>query len=319
MTAASAAPASAPAPWWPGSTAAVPTYAVGGTDVLTNDRVDRADNAAVALRLLGQRDRLVWYVPDPRDVAAGDAGPSAAQLPRWAGARPCGCGAAAVLAMMLWRGRRLGPLVVEPLPVVVKAVESTQGRGRLYRRVRDRAHAAEILRAATRRRLAARLRLPAPRRPRGARRAPVARHTGRDPATCTTCSSRRPVPDDAALTRLADDLAALEREVHHAMTQTRPDATVDRPTAAREALTAVRAEVAKAVVGQDAAVSGLLVALLTGGHVLMEGVPGVAKTLLVRSLAAALAVETKRVQFTPDLMPGDITGSMVYRQPRRAS
>ena len=80
---------------------------------------------------------------------------------------------------------------------------------------------------------------------------------------------------------------------------------------ARERLGAVRTEVAKAVVGQDAAVSGLLVALLCGGHVLMEGVPGVAKTLLVRSLAAALSVQTHRVQFTPDLMPGDITGSMV--------
>ena len=80
---------------------------------------------------------------------------------------------------------------------------------------------------------------------------------------------------------------------------------------ARERLAAVRSEVAKAVVGQDAAVSGLLVALLCGGHVLMEGVPGVAKTLLVRSLAAALSVQTRRVQFTPDLMPGDITGSMV--------
>lgn len=80
---------------------------------------------------------------------------------------------------------------------------------------------------------------------------------------------------------------------------------------ARARLTAVRAEVAKVVVGQDAAVSGLLVALLCRGHVLMEGVPGVAKTLLVRTLAGALSVDTKRVQFTPDLMPGDITGSMV--------
>ncbi len=80
---------------------------------------------------------------------------------------------------------------------------------------------------------------------------------------------------------------------------------------ARARLAAVRTEVAKAVVGQDAAVSGLLVALLCRGHVLMEGVPGVAKTLLVRSLAGALSVDTKRVQFTPDLMPGDITGSMV--------
>jgi MoxR-like ATPase len=85
---------------------------------------------------------------------------------------------------------------------------------------------------------------------------------------------------------------------------------------ARERLSAVRAEVAKAVVGQDAAVSGLLVALLCGGHVLMEGVPGVAKTLLVRSLAAALSVQTRRVQFTPDLMPGDITGSMVIDSSR---
>ncbi|RNL61151.1 MoxR family ATPase [Nocardioides marmoriginsengisoli] len=80
---------------------------------------------------------------------------------------------------------------------------------------------------------------------------------------------------------------------------------------ARARLAAVRTEVAKVVVGQDAAVSGLLVALLCRGHVLMEGVPGVAKTLLVRTLAGALAVDTKRVQFTPDLMPGDITGSMV--------
>jgi MoxR-like ATPase len=81
---------------------------------------------------------------------------------------------------------------------------------------------------------------------------------------------------------------------------------------AREALLRVRAEVAKAVVGQDAAVTGLLVALLCRGHILLEGVPGVAKTLLVRSLSQALDVQTKRVQFTPDLMPGDLTGSLVF-------
>ena len=80
----------------------------------------------------------------------------------------------------------------------------------------------------------------------------------------------------------------------------------------RAALAAVRAEVSKAVVGQDAAVSGLVIALLCRGHVLLEGVPGVAKTLLVRTLSAALDLETKRVQFTPDLMPGDVTGSLVY-------
>ncbi|WP_242493741.1 AAA family ATPase [Sanguibacter massiliensis] len=82
--------------------------------------------------------------------------------------------------------------------------------------------------------------------------------------------------------------------------------------ALRAALAAVRAEVAKAVVGQDSAVTCLLIALLCRGHVLLEGVPGVAKTLLVRTLSASLSLDTARVQFTPDLMPGDITGSLVY-------
>jgi MoxR-like ATPase len=80
----------------------------------------------------------------------------------------------------------------------------------------------------------------------------------------------------------------------------------------RAALGAVRTEVAKAVVGQDPVVTGLLIALICQGHVLLEGVPGVAKTLLVRSLAGALSLQSKRVQFTPDLMPGDVTGSLIY-------
>jgi MoxR-like ATPase len=86
----------------------------------------------------------------------------------------------------------------------------------------------------------------------------------------------------------------------------------DNSAAARESLRLLRAEVAKAVVGQDAAVTGLVIALLCRGHVLLEGVPGVAKTLLVRTLSAAMSLDTKRVQFTPDLMPGDVTGSLVY-------
>ena len=86
----------------------------------------------------------------------------------------------------------------------------------------------------------------------------------------------------------------------------------DSSGAARESLRLLRAEVAKAVVGQDAAVTGLVIALLCRGHVLLEGVPGVAKTLLVRTMSAALSLDTKRVQFTPDLMPGDVTGSLVY-------
>lgn len=80
----------------------------------------------------------------------------------------------------------------------------------------------------------------------------------------------------------------------------------------RQKLHAVRTEVGKSIVGQEAAVDGILIALLARGHVLLEGVPGVAKTLLVRTMSRALALDTKRVQFTPDLMPGDITGSLVY-------
>jgi MoxR-like ATPase len=86
----------------------------------------------------------------------------------------------------------------------------------------------------------------------------------------------------------------------------------DASAAARSTLTALRGEVAKAVVGQDAVVTGLVIALLCRGHVLLEGVPGTAKTLLVRTLAASLSLDFKRVQFTPDLMPGDVTGSLIY-------
>ncbi|MFD9567383.1 AAA family ATPase [Streptomyces sp. NPDC059994] len=92
----------------------------------------------------------------------------------------------------------------------------------------------------------------------------------------------------------------------------RTPATAANPDSARASLEALRAEIAKAVVGQDSAVTGLVVALLCRGHVLLEGVPGVAKTLLVRALAASLELDTKRVQFTPDLMPSDVTGSLIY-------
>jgi MoxR-like ATPase len=83
---------------------------------------------------------------------------------------------------------------------------------------------------------------------------------------------------------------------------------------AREAVLRVREEIAKAVVGQDGAVSGLVAALLVRGHVLLEGVPGTAKTLLVKTLAASLSLDFKRVQFTPDLMPSDLTGQVIFEQ-----
>ena len=83
---------------------------------------------------------------------------------------------------------------------------------------------------------------------------------------------------------------------------------------ARDAVVAVRAEVAKAVVGQDNVVTGMVAALLVRGHVLLEGVPGTAKTLMVKAVAAALDLGSKRVQFTPDLMPSDVTGQVLYEQ-----
>jgi MoxR-like ATPase len=79
----------------------------------------------------------------------------------------------------------------------------------------------------------------------------------------------------------------------------------------RAPILALRREVAKVVVGQDGTVSGLVAALLVRGHVLLEGVPGVAKTLVVKTVAAALDLEFRRVQFTPDLMPSDVIGQTI--------
>jgi MoxR-like ATPase len=75
----------------------------------------------------------------------------------------------------------------------------------------------------------------------------------------------------------------------------------------------IRTEIAKAVVGQDAVVERLLVALLANGHVLLEGMPGLAKTLLVKSLGTALGVQFERIQFTPDLLPSDVVGTMIFQ------
>jgi MoxR-like ATPase len=80
---------------------------------------------------------------------------------------------------------------------------------------------------------------------------------------------------------------------------------------AAERLDSVRREIAKVIVGQDDVVEGVLICLLSGGHVLLEGVPGLGKTTLLRTLARTLQLKYSRIQFTPDLMPADIVGSMI--------
>ena len=79
-----------------------------------------------------------------------------------------------------------------------------------------------------------------------------------------------------------------------------------------EIVDGIRREVAKVLVGQEEIVEGVLVALIAQGHVLIEGVPGLGKTLLVRALAQVLSLDFKRIQFTPDLMPSDVTGNKIY-------
>ena len=79
----------------------------------------------------------------------------------------------------------------------------------------------------------------------------------------------------------------------------------------------VQSEIGKVVIGQQHMVSRLLVGMLTEGHVLLEGVPGLAKTTVVNALASALSVDFQRIQFTPDLLPADLIGTLIY-QPGKA-
>ncbi|MCK4719405.1 AAA family ATPase, partial [bacterium] len=83
------------------------------------------------------------------------------------------------------------------------------------------------------------------------------------------------------------------------------------PTA-REFMDKITSEMAKAVVGQDEVLQNLIVVVLTGGHVLLEGVPGLAKTLMARVLSMTLDADFNRIQFTPDLMPSDVIGTTVF-------
>jgi hypothetical protein len=186
---------------------------LGADQVLTNDQVTRADNAAVALRLLGHDDRLVWYVPTIDDLVADDGVSLRSLLPGWL-VPGLVLGLLALVAVVFWRGRRLGALATEPLPVRVRAVETTESLGRLYRRSNDREHAAEVLRRSARRRLAERLRLGSTAAPEAVVREVARRTDRRDEEVAALLGPGGDVPSsDRALITLSTDLAALEEEV----------------------------------------------------------------------------------------------------------
>ncbi|WP_141014366.1 DUF4350 domain-containing protein [Nocardioides sambongensis] len=208
--------------------------AFGGAEALTNEQVLRGDNAAVALRLLGPRDRLVWYVPDPTDATADEAVGLASLLPR-ALLPSLVLVLAAGIALVLWRGRRFGPLSTEPLPVVVRAAETARSRGRMYRRADDRAHAAAALRAAARRDLGERLGLPRTATAPEQARALAAALAARDAAE--TADTAEPRDERGLLALLADDapppatdqeLLRLARELQHLTQLTQPSREDDR-------------------------------------------------------------------------------------------
>jgi hypothetical protein len=194
-----------------------PMVLLGSTSAPANDQVTDAANAAILLRTLGHSSRLVWYIPSREDVPAGDSG-IVSLLPRWLGP-VLALGGIAFLGLVLWRGRRFGRLVPEPLPVVVRAVETTESRGRLYRRARDAARAGATLQQATRTRLADYLGLPwlSPAiSARGADQAlvsAVAAASGRPVDEVGTLLLGPPPDRDDHLLGLAAELAALEKEV----------------------------------------------------------------------------------------------------------
>jgi hypothetical protein len=184
---------------------------LGSGDFLTNDRLDQQGNAALAIGLLSGQPRLTWYT-----ARRGGSGATVTSLlPKavpWAVLQL----GIALIVIGIWRGRRLGPVVTEPLPVVVRAAETVLGRARLYAAARARTSAAQALRTGSRARLATLVHLE-PHASAEALVSAVAERTGENPAAVTallddagSTGGYRAAQSDAALVRLADDLDRLE-------------------------------------------------------------------------------------------------------------
>lgn len=208
---------------FPGPDPAVGAYAVvdgprrvtalADSTPLTNDHLAVAGNAALVLRMLGSHERLVWFIPSQLETGAAASGPGlGTMLPPAAPVVGLQL-LLVVLAAAIWRGRRLGRVVAEPLPVVVPAAETTRGRGRLYRRSRSHGHAAAALRAGTASRCAQRLGLSGSAEPHTLVDA-VVRATGRSTSDVEALLYGPPPHDDHGLARLAQALYHLESEVH---------------------------------------------------------------------------------------------------------
>jgi hypothetical protein len=186
------------------------TTVLGAPEILRNDTVADDGNAALALGVLGAHPTLVWYLPSAGELAQGQA--SVLDLaPDWV---PFVALWSFIVAIFIavWRARRFGPVVVEPLPSRVRASETVEGRGRLYRRSRARSSAAAALRQAAIDRLVARSARDPRTDPTGWIQE-IAERTGRPPADVAAILIG-PVPDDdAALVRLAQNLRTLSKEL----------------------------------------------------------------------------------------------------------
>ncbi|WP_084077127.1 DUF4350 domain-containing protein [Demequina sp. NBRC 110057] len=197
---------------------------LASAQIVTNDRLDVAGNASLTLHTLGRHQTVEWYVASLAD----------ASVPTWEGGQPVEVPddvtlapdylppgtlqaafalALAVLVAALWRARRFGPLVREPLPVVVRASEATRGRARLYRRAGAAGRAGAALRAHAATRIGARLGVPRSASPDALVDA-VARATGRRRDDVARVLYGPPPAGDAALMSLIAQLDALESEVH---------------------------------------------------------------------------------------------------------
>lgn len=181
--------------------------------IISNEGLAVAGNAALVFRTLGAHDRLVWYVPASDDTFGIDSEGLLDQFPL-----PGPVVTMLLLVgvvLVLWRGRRLGPIVVEPLPVEVRASETTRGRGRLYRRAAAHAHAASALRAGFVARVAGRVGLPSHAGPDQVVET-LARASGRGPEAISDVLYGAPPTTDEGLSALTQALDTLEREVQRA-------------------------------------------------------------------------------------------------------